>query len=55
MIVDCHTHIDFSGGEVAASEHLAAAEPVDKCIVLAGAEGAGSDANKATLFIGPHA
>ena len=34
MIVDCHTHIDFAGGDVARSEHLAAAETVDACIVL---------------------
>jgi len=34
MIVDCHTHVQASD-KVAASEHLAAAETVDACIVLA--------------------
>lgn len=36
MIVDCHTHIDFSEGGGLLSEHLTASETVDKCIVLAG-------------------
>ncbi len=36
MIVDCHTHISCPVREVDPSEHLAAAETVDKCIVLAG-------------------
>ncbi|MCK5225230.1 MAG: amidohydrolase family protein [Planctomycetes bacterium] len=36
MIIDCHTHIDFSGNDAAASgDHITAAEPVDICIVLA--------------------
>ena len=35
MIVDCHTHIDSSGEEIEASEHLSAAETVDVCVVLA--------------------
>lgn len=35
MIVDCHTHISCPAHEVDPSEHLTAAEPVDKCIVLA--------------------
>jgi len=34
MIVDCHTHVQALD-KVAASEHLAAAETVDACIVLA--------------------
>jgi predicted TIM-barrel fold metal-dependent hydrolase len=34
MIVDCHTHINSAAGDVVSSEHLAAAEPVDSCIVL---------------------
>jgi predicted TIM-barrel fold metal-dependent hydrolase len=35
MIVDCHTHINFEAGDIAKSEHLAAAQTVDACIVLA--------------------
>ncbi|MBN2455934.1 MAG: amidohydrolase family protein [Sedimentisphaerales bacterium] len=35
MIVDCHTHIDFSSQGQSLSAHLSAAETVDKCIVLA--------------------
>jgi len=38
MIVDCHTHINYGEDDVEASKHLAAAETVDVCIVLA-AEG----------------
>ncbi len=46
MIVDCHTHIDFSGGDIAKSEHLAAAETVDACIVLATLERPCEENNK---------
>jgi len=35
MIVDCHTHINCAADEAALSEHLAATETVDSCIVLA--------------------
>lgn len=35
MIVDCHTHVDLEKDEVAVSGHLAAADMVDACIVLA--------------------
>jgi uncharacterized protein len=35
MIVDCHTHINSVGYEVELSDHLAAAETVEACIVLA--------------------
>ena len=36
MVVDCHTHIrSASMQNLDASEHLAAADVVDKCIVLA--------------------
>jgi len=35
MIVDCHTHIDLDRQEPDVSGHLAAAEMVDACIVLA--------------------
>jgi len=38
MIVDCHTHVR-SLSEVDTSEHLAATEAVDACIVLASPEG----------------
>jgi len=46
MIVDCHTHINPAGDDVAASEHLAAAGTVDVCIVLATSEGSSDDINK---------
>jgi predicted TIM-barrel fold metal-dependent hydrolase len=46
MIVDCHTHISFAADDVEASEHLAAAEMVDACIVLAAADGPSEEANK---------
>ncbi len=46
MIVDCHTHINCAAENVEASEHLAAAETVDTCIVLATAEGASQEVNK---------
>ncbi len=46
MIVDCHTHINCAAKNVEASEHLAAAETVDACIVLATAEGASQEVNK---------
>lgn len=36
MVVDCHTHIKYAGFEkLDVSEHIEAAEVVDKCIVLA--------------------
>jgi predicted TIM-barrel fold metal-dependent hydrolase len=46
MIVDCHTHIEIAAGNSVASEHLAAIETVDACIVLAAADGPTSEANK---------
>jgi len=47
MIVDCHTHVNFAADdEVAASEHLEAAETVDVCIVLARGEESSEEANK---------
>jgi uncharacterized protein len=46
MIVDCHTHISFAADDVETSEHLAAAETVDACIVLAAADGPSEEANK---------
>ena len=46
MIVDCHTHISLAADDVETSEHLAAAEAVDACIVLAAADGPSEEANK---------
>jgi len=54
MIVDCHTHVrSFDGTEV--SEHLAAAETVDACIVLAAHEGPRDEVNRRLAeYIGQH-
>ena len=46
MIVDCHTHISFPADDFETSEHLAAVEPIDVCIVLAAADGPGEEVNK---------
>lgn len=46
MIVDCHTHINCAGDDVEMSEHLAASETVDVCIVLATADGPSEEVNK---------
>ena len=46
MIIDCHTHINFAADNVDTSEHLAAAETVDRCIVLATGEGSNEGVNK---------
>jgi predicted TIM-barrel fold metal-dependent hydrolase len=46
MIVDCHTHINCAAENVEASEHLAAMETVDICIVLAAPEGPSQEVNK---------
>jgi len=46
MIVDCHTHINLATGEVETSEHFAAAETVDVCIILATADGPSEEINK---------
>jgi hypothetical protein len=46
MIVDCHTHINFAADNIEASEHLAAAETVDICIVLATGDGSSEEVNK---------
>jgi predicted TIM-barrel fold metal-dependent hydrolase len=46
MIVDCHTHISCSTDEVEMSEHFAAAETVDRCIVLAASDGPSEEVNK---------
>ncbi|MHC4394445.1 MAG: amidohydrolase family protein [Planctomycetota bacterium] len=55
MIVDCHTHIDYTADNVVVSEHLAAAEPVEACIVLATAESSGDEVNKKlSEYVGKH-
>jgi predicted TIM-barrel fold metal-dependent hydrolase len=46
MIVDCHTHIHCPAKEASRTEHLAAAEAVEACIVLGTPDGAGSAVNK---------
>ncbi len=45
MIVDCHTHIR-SLNEIDTAEHLAAAETVDACIVLASPDHPHDEANR---------
>jgi predicted TIM-barrel fold metal-dependent hydrolase len=45
MIVDCHTHVR-SLNEVDTSEHLAAVETVDACIVLAGPDDSHETVNR---------
>lgn len=55
MIVDCHTHISFAADDVEASEHLAAAETVDACIVLATANGPTEEVNnKLSEYVDKH-
>jgi len=46
MIVDCHTHISCGADDAEVSEHLAAAETVDVCIVLAGVSDSSEETNK---------
>ena len=46
MIVDCHTHIEVASGDSVISEHLAAVETVNACIVLAGPNGPTSETNQ---------
>jgi predicted TIM-barrel fold metal-dependent hydrolase len=46
MIVDCHTHINCAAKNIELSDHLAAAETVDVCIVLAVPENSSEEANK---------
>jgi predicted TIM-barrel fold metal-dependent hydrolase len=46
MVVDCHTHVKFVELQDAdASEHIEAAQVVDKCVVLAGADGPSEQVN----------
>ncbi|MFA5252483.1 MAG: amidohydrolase family protein [Phycisphaerae bacterium] len=55
MIVDCHTHISCAAKNVDVSEHLAAAEMVDTCIVLPTPEDSSEDANeKVSDYVGKH-
>ena len=55
MIVDCHTHINCAAENIEASEHLAATETVDICIVLAAPEGPSQEVNKKlSEYIGRH-
>ena len=46
MIVDCHTHIKPAAEGTETSEHHAAAETVDVCIVLARSDGPSDEVNK---------
>jgi predicted TIM-barrel fold metal-dependent hydrolase len=46
MIVDCHTHIQSSVIDINEAEHLAAAEPVDICFVLAAGNHPTKEINK---------
>ncbi|MHC4439515.1 MAG: amidohydrolase family protein [Planctomycetota bacterium] len=46
MIVDCHTHIKPTAEDTGTSEHHAAAETVDVCIVLATSNGPSEEVNK---------
>ncbi|TKJ37787.1 MAG: hypothetical protein CEE38_06880 [Planctomycetes bacterium B3_Pla] len=46
MIVDCHTHIDLTADKVEISKHVASAETVDVCIVLAPSVGPSEEVNK---------
>ncbi|MHC4691891.1 MAG: amidohydrolase family protein [Planctomycetota bacterium] len=56
MIVDCHTHINFTADDdIAASEHLEAAETVDACVVLANAAESSEEVNKKLSdYVGRH-
>lgn len=55
MIVDCHTHVNYVDDNVVVSEHLAAAQTVDVCIILAAAENSSEQVNKKlSEYIGKH-
>ena len=47
MIIDCHTHVNTDSDSNNTTEHLAAAEKVDACIVLAQPANSEQDPNKA--------
>jgi predicted TIM-barrel fold metal-dependent hydrolase len=56
MIVDCHTHISCWASDADVSEHLAASETVDACIVLPTPEDSLEEANRAVSeYVGKHA
>jgi predicted TIM-barrel fold metal-dependent hydrolase len=54
MIIDCHTHVrSWDGVEI--SEHLAAAETVDACIVLSARNGSHEESNRRlSEYVGRH-
>ena len=55
MIVDCHTHINGGEGDFDVSEHLAATETVDVCIVLAAPDKPVAEVNKKlSEYVGRH-
>jgi len=55
MIVDCHTHINDTADSVILSEHLAAAEPVEACIVLATVADSSDEVNnKLSEYVSKH-
>ena len=55
MIVDCHTHINCAADDSTFSEHLAAAETVDACIVLAEPADSSQEVNKKlSEYVGKH-
>ena len=55
MIVDCHTHIKPAAEDTESSEHHAAAETVDVCIVLATSDGPSNEVNeKLAQYVNKH-
>jgi len=55
MKVDCHTHIKPATNDAETSEHLAAAETVDVCIVLATSDGPSEEINrKLAQYVSKH-
>jgi predicted TIM-barrel fold metal-dependent hydrolase len=55
MIVDCHTHINCPAYDIDPSEHLAAAQTVDRCIVLAGVDESSQETNeKLSEYVSKH-
>ncbi len=55
MIIDCHTHIDCGTDVPETADHLAAAQMVDVCVVLAGCEDGSEKVNKRLAdYVGNH-
>ena len=55
MIVDCHTHLDCTADDSVLSKHLAAAETVDTCLILATERDSAGQANqKLSEYVGKH-